>query len=138
MTSRELVEKLKAEADFINAYSSKEIDFFYRLDPSLPIEEIVEYWNWMITVSYENASELIEFEVQAFKAEDAEKIALLVTKYSQELINKLSSQARRDAVQFSEREVASAEIRLKLVRDCLLYTSPSPRDQRGSRMPSSA
>ena len=25
-----------------------------------------------------------------------------------------------------------------LFRDCLLYTSPSPRDQRGSRMPSSA
>ena len=24
------------------------------------------------------------------------------------------------------------------VFDCLLYTSPSPRDQRGSRMPSSA
>ena len=24
------------------------------------------------------------------------------------------------------------------VEDCLLYTSPSPRDQRGSRMPSSA
>ena len=27
---------------------------------------------------------------------------------------------------------------LQLLRDCLLYTSPSPRDQRGSRMPSSA
>ena len=25
-----------------------------------------------------------------------------------------------------------------LIVDCLLYTSPSPRDQRGSRMPSSA
>ena len=25
-----------------------------------------------------------------------------------------------------------------LVKGCLLYTSPSPRDQRGSRMPSSA
>ena len=25
-----------------------------------------------------------------------------------------------------------------MVYDCLLYTSPSPRDQRGSRMPSSA
>ena len=24
------------------------------------------------------------------------------------------------------------------IRTCLLYTSPSPRDQRGSRMPSSA
>ena len=27
---------------------------------------------------------------------------------------------------------------LERMRDCLLYTSPSPRDQRGSRMPSSA
>ena len=27
---------------------------------------------------------------------------------------------------------------LKMVDSCLLYTSPSPRDQRGSRMPSSA
>ena len=26
----------------------------------------------------------------------------------------------------------------ELIKDCLLYTSPSPRDQRGSRMPSSA
>ena len=42
--------------------------------------------------------------------------------------------------------VACAGVTLKAVataievdlRDCLLYTSPSPRDQRGSRMPSSA
>ena len=27
---------------------------------------------------------------------------------------------------------------LEMLKDCLLYTSPSPRDQRGSRMPSSA
>ena len=30
------------------------------------------------------------------------------------------------------------EERLRVLADCLLYTSPSPRDQRGSRMPSSA
>ena len=36
--------------------------------------------------------------------------------------------------------LAFREMRQKLVdiRTCLLYTSPSPRDQRGSRMPSSA
>ena len=27
---------------------------------------------------------------------------------------------------------------LDIINSCLLYTSPSPRDQRGSRMPSSA
>ena len=35
-------------------------------------------------------------------------------------------------------EQASQELEELLVRSCLLYTSPSPRDQRGSRMPSSA
>ena len=31
-----------------------------------------------------------------------------------------------------------SEANLKLEHFCLLYTSPSPRDQRGARMPSSA
>ena len=33
------------------------------------------------------------------------------------------------------REVDSSSV---MINACLLYTSPSPRDQRGSRMPSSA
>ena len=33
---------------------------------------------------------------------------------------------------------ANAKWRDAKLEDCLLYTSPSPRDQRGSRMPSSA
>ena len=38
-----------------------------------------------------------------------------------------------------ELEMLSSQIRADVeVKNCLLYTSPSPRDQRGSRMPSSA
>ena len=39
---------------------------------------------------------------------------------------------------FSEESKKGLEIRLEGLKVCLLYTSPSPRDQRGSRMPSSA
>ena len=35
-------------------------------------------------------------------------------------------------------EEQEAPTKLTLFDNCLLYTSPSPRDQRGSRMPSSA
>ena len=35
-------------------------------------------------------------------------------------------------------ELLSTEEMIEVDRFCLLYTSPSPRDQRGSRMPSSA
>ena len=53
-----------------------------------------------------------------------------------------------DAVELFDEENWSADDQKKLqswfdkfqqwLKDCLLYTSPSPRDQRGSRMPSSA
>ena len=38
---------------------------------------------------------------------------------------------------YDDKEVTLADIP-GLIEGCLLYTSPSPRDQRGSRMPSSA
>ena len=43
----------------------------------------------------------------------------------------LIAEAKNDALAAKDKIMADAS-------DCLLYTSPSPRDQRGSRMPSSA
>ena len=57
----------------------------------------------------------------------------------QETIGELAS-----AMQVSQPTMSSTVRKLedkdfiRLIYDCLLYTSPSPRDQRGSRMPSSA
>ena len=50
---------------------------------------------------------------------------------------------RKDVLTFEEivrlaRVFASVGIERIRLTGCLLYTSPSPRDQRGSRMPSSA
>ena len=39
---------------------------------------------------------------------------------------------------FAPDEEGGKAMRLERQQSCLLYTSPSPRDQRGSRMPSSA
>ena len=46
--------------------------------------------------------------------------------------------ADRIALQHNSGRIAFRDVRLKPLGICLLYTSPSPRDQRGSRMPSSA
>ena len=43
-----------------------------------------------------------------------------------------------DVLVVTQKVVSKAEGRLETIDTCLLYTSPSPRDQRGSRMPSSA
>ena len=45
----------------------------------------------------------------------------------------------REHLQFPELEqICSIQKKIKQVKDCLLYTSPSPRDGLLSRMPSSA
>ena len=49
----------------------------------------------------------------------------------QEDFNKLIG----DSKKLSEKK---RNVSFKFLQNCLLYTSPSPRDQRGSRMPSSA
>ena len=49
-----------------------------------------------------------------------------------------------DVIAVAQKVISKAENRYRSLdeivpsEDCLLYTSPSPRDQRGSRMPSSA
>ena len=48
------------------------------------------------------------------------------------------SRVRRRAAREKRRAQKRKEEEERQARICLLYTSPSPRDQRGSRMPSSA
>ena len=71
----------------------------------------------------------------------------LRTKYKAEIVPKLMEQFQyKSAMQVPRllkiainQGVGNATQDKKLVENaCLLYTSPSPRDQRGSRMPSSA
>jgi len=48
------------------------------------------------------------------------------------------AEAARRAEEAAKAARGAAGAATKASDDCLLYTSPSPRDQRGSRMPSSA
>ena len=62
--------------------------------------------------------------------------------YHDRILNRLVTRLRnyRQAQDFIRAEAMSAVIEEVVAEyyNCLLYTSPSPRDQRGSRMPSSA
>ncbi|QUS58863.1 lipopolysaccharide biosynthesis protein [Pseudovibrio brasiliensis] len=116
LRGREVVERLSSDEDIITHFSDSDIDFIYRLDDKLPIEELVGYWQGMISTSFDNTSSIIEVEVQAFTPEMTERIATRVLSYGAELVNTLSQNARRDAVKFAEEEVRRAELRLKIIR----------------------
>ena len=56
---------------------------------------------------------------------------------SEDMVNERANEKRRKHKAAKDRLLASKTKKGGLLV-CLLYTSPSPRDQRGSRMPSSA
>lgn len=112
LESRDLLDRLEADAGFRALYGAREIDVVSRLRAGLDVEKVVTYWKRRIDTSYDPTSGIITFGVQAFSAADAQRVAELVLGYAQELVNQLSDQARKDAVGFAQTEVARAEQRL--------------------------
>lgn len=113
LKSRDLVERLEQELPFRAIYAeSSGADFLSRLDPTLDIEHVVEYWDQRIHTAFDSTSGIITFQIEAFAPTDAQRLAASVLTHARELVNELSSQARQDSVAYAEAEVKRAETRL--------------------------
>ncbi|XWN33193.1 MAG: hypothetical protein ROR55_09035 [Devosia sp.] len=117
--SREMVEALVSEANFLEIYSRPNVDAYYRLDPSVPIEGLVEYWQTMSAVVFDVDTGIISLTIRAFRPGDAEVITRKVIEKSEALVNDLSMRAREDGVRSAQREVKIAETRFADARKAL-------------------
>lgn len=117
--SREMVETLIAEANFIEIYSRPSADGYYRLDPEATIEDMVDYWQMMNTVDYDTDTGILNMVVRAFRPQDAETITRKVVEQAELLVNDLSQRAREDSVASAKREVDIAEERYAAARTAL-------------------
>lgn len=114
--SREMVEALIKEANFLEVYSRPSADQYYRLDPTMPIESLVSYWTMMSHVEYHIDTGIIDLTIRAFRPADAESITATVIRKAEELVNELSRRSREDSVRMAESEVRLAEQRFKDAR----------------------
>jgi capsular polysaccharide transport system permease protein len=119
LRSRDLVEKLEREFPLRASFGRDDVDMLSRLDPSLEVERVVDYWQSRITTSFAPSTGIVKFEVEAFTPDDAQKLAELVLAHSKALVNDLSIRARHDALAHAEDEVARAEARLKQALDAV-------------------
>ena len=88
---------------------------------------LLQYRLWFAEGGLAEANRL-QVQLEEAEAENAELTARNAA-LTQEVI---ALQGGTEAVEKNARE------NLGLIKDCLLYTSPSPRDRQKSRMPSSA
>jgi capsular polysaccharide transport system permease protein len=114
--SRQAVEVLEKEVGLREIFSSPAADFWARLNPSTPMENLVKYWNSMIDASFDITTGIIVISIRAFSPGDAQRIAVALERASEKLINDVNDRARRDSISFADQDVQRAEDRLRLSR----------------------
>lgn len=114
--SRDMIEEVDRRINLREIYDRPEADFYYRFDPTKPIEKFVGYMKTMITTEFDTFSGVVTLTVRAFRPEDAQLVAENVIAAGERLVNTLSARAREDSLREARAEVAKAEQRLRLSR----------------------
>ena len=132
--SRELVAELQNKLDLRSIYSVPEADMLSRVSQDASLDNLYDYFLDRIEVYFDSAGNVIHLEVQAYRPEDAKKIADEIVRLSDEMVNRISQESRMDAVKFARDEVTLAEDRLRENR-MVLYRF---REEHGELDPVSA
>jgi capsular polysaccharide transport system permease protein len=117
--SQKIVEEINAEIDLRAIFNRPEGDPVFTLGRNPSIEALLREWRRMVTVSYEPSTGIIHVRANTFTPGDARTIANAILAQSGALVNRLSDQAREDAVSFAREELAESETNLRVMRQKL-------------------
>lgn len=118
--SQELVAGIDADLDLGALYSRHyDADPLLSFAPDGTIEDLTNFWQRMVRVSYDPGSGLIELRVLAFEPAEAKIIAEAIFERSSTMINTLSAAARSDATRYAQEDLDLAVERLKSAREAL-------------------
>ncbi len=119
--SQELVVRADAALDLRALWSKgdPEQDPIFVYHAPGTIEDLVDYWERMVSVYSDSGTGLLDIEVQAFTAEDAQRINQFIYDESSAMINRLSAIARDDATRYARDELDETVEQVKVAREAL-------------------
>lgn len=118
--SQALVAAIDDKLDLRSLYSGPLAqDPLFAFDPDGTIEDLTDYWQRMVRISYDQGAGLMELRVLAFDPQDARRIAGAIFDESTQMINALSAIAREDATRYAREDLDLAIERLKESREAL-------------------
>lgn len=114
--SREALERLNQDHDFIKSYQSKHLDFLNRLPDNVDFDTAYSYYRKLIKISFDHVSGIITMKVRAPTALQAKVYANALLDYANETTGKISDGFRNEQLKFAKRELAEAENRLAMAK----------------------
>lgn len=118
--SQQIVERIQSQRDILGHYAQHwSTDPAFSIWPDATIEDLLWFWRRVVTVSYDKSSGLMDVQVLAFDAETARDIARDIVRESEEMINALNEQARRDSMANADQDLQDALDRVRDSREAM-------------------
>lgn len=110
--SHGILDDLSKTIDVPAIYKRPEADFWARLKDHASREELLAYWQRMVSVYIDGPSGAVTVKVRAFRPDDALALSKAVLSASETLANSVSARARDDAMRRAETEVRRGEAKV--------------------------
>jgi len=111
--SHAIIDDLSKKMDLRDVFRRPEADFWAALKSHASAEDLLAYWNGMVTTSVDGPSGIVTVFARAFRPDDALKLTQAIVSASETLINDISARARNDTMKRAEEEVRSTESRVR-------------------------
>src|SRR5690606_28148739 len=105
--SKDMMDYLQREFNWIQAYSTQNTDPLYFISEDEPAEDLLKFYNRIVTVHFDVQTGLLEIEVQAPTAQLAENMIGGILKESERFVNEISHKIARDQMKFFEVELGN-------------------------------
>lgn len=118
--SPQMLDKLQADLNIKAMYQNPKVDFFSRLSHNADQIDFLDYYNKMVSLSYNQQSNAITINVQGYTAEQAQKVLDTITKDSQEIIDHISHTLAENRMKFNKEQLDIIKTKAMKAQDALV------------------
>ncbi|MCS4065610.1 ABC transporter permease [Pseudomonas putida] len=105
VTSMDMMLLLEERLQWIEKYSTQRRDIFFTLDKSDPREDILKYYQRMVTAHFDETTGLLKISVEAFDQKLAQEMLKIILSASEHFVNEVSHGIAREQMKFSQGEL---------------------------------
>lgn len=108
--SMDMMLLLEERLHWVEQYADQRSDMFFRLNKDASREDLLLYYQRMVTAHYDETTGLLRVEVQAFTPELSEKMLRTILSASENFVNEVSHSIAREQMAFAKSELATARL----------------------------
>ncbi|MCU1750291.1 ABC transporter permease [Pseudomonas sp. 6D_7.1_Bac1] len=120
IVSMDMMDLLEKRLQWVERYSQQRKDVFFWLSKDAPREDLLAYYQRMVSAHYDETTGLLRVEVQAFTPELAKQMVKVILQASEQFVNEVSHSMAREQMRFAVNELESARNIYTQHQDALL------------------